>query len=75
MLPNPCFQQKHFIDCKIPTLVVACKAEHPEVRQQYDMTPAQFCQRFRLPPPQLFTCMDTVNWDIYIKLATMAAYP
>lgn len=66
---------KHFIDCKIPTLVVACKAEHPEVRQDYDLTPAQFCQRYRLPPPQHFTCMDTVNWDVYVKLATMAAYP
>lgn len=66
---------KHFIDCKIPTLVVACKAEHPEVRQDYELTPAQFCQRYRLPPPQHFTCMDTVNWDVYVKLATMAAYP
>ncbi|XP_076468830.1 mitochondrial Rho GTPase 1-like isoform X2 [Babylonia areolata] len=66
---------KHFIDCKIPTLVVACKAEHPEVRQDYNLTPAQFCQRYRLPPPQHFTCMDTINWDVYVKLATMAAYP
>lgn len=66
---------KHFIDCKIPTLVVACKAEHPEVRQDYDLTPAQFCNRYRLPPPQHFTCMESVNWDIYVKLATMAAYP
>lgn len=66
---------KHFIDSKIPTLVVACKAEHPEVRQSYDFTPTQFCQRYRLPPPQHFTCMDTLNWDVYVKLATMAAYP
>ncbi|XP_041362317.1 mitochondrial Rho GTPase 1-like isoform X2 [Gigantopelta aegis] len=66
---------KHFIDSKIPTLIVACKAEHPEVRQDYEFTPAQFCSRYKLPPPQYFTCIDRVNWDVYIKLATMAAYP
>lgn len=67
--------QKHFIDCKIPTLIVASKAEYPEVRQDYELTPAQFCSRFKLPPPQRFTCIDKVNHDVYIKLATMAAYP
>ncbi|XP_048256694.1 mitochondrial Rho GTPase 1-like isoform X1 [Haliotis rufescens] len=66
---------KHFIDSKIPTLIVACKAEHPEVRQDYEFTPAQFCSRYKLPPPQYFTCIDKVNWDVYVKLATMAAYP
>ncbi|BFZ03685.1 hypothetical protein BsWGS_06724 [Bradybaena similaris] len=66
---------KHFIDCKIPTLIVASKAEYPEVRQDYEFTPAQFCSRFKLPPPQHFTCIDKVNHDIYVKLATMAAYP
>ncbi|ESO89176.1 hypothetical protein LOTGIDRAFT_210168 [Lottia gigantea] len=64
-----------FIDSKIPTLIVACKAEHPEIRQDYEMTPAQFCNYYKLPPPQLFTCIDKVNHDIYVKLATMAAYP
>ncbi|GFR86259.1 mitochondrial Rho GTPase [Elysia marginata] len=66
---------KHFIDCKIPTLIVASKAEYPEVRQDYELTPAQFCSRFKLPPPQRFTCIDKVNHDVYVKLATMAAYP
>ncbi|XP_005102389.1 mitochondrial Rho GTPase 1-A isoform X1 [Aplysia californica] len=66
---------KHFIDSKIPTLIVASKAEYPEVRQDYEFTPAQFCSRFKLPPPQRFTCIDKVNHDVYVKLATMAAYP
>ncbi|XP_050393098.2 mitochondrial Rho GTPase 1 isoform X1 [Patella vulgata] len=66
---------KLFIDSKIPTLIVACKAEHPEIRQDYEMTPAQFCNHYKLPPPQLFTCIDKVNNDVYVKLATMAAYP
>ncbi|CAL1543255.1 unnamed protein product [Lymnaea stagnalis] len=66
---------KHFIDSKIPTLIVASKAEYPEVRQDYELTPAQFCSRFKLPPAQRFTCIDKVNHDVYVKLATMAAYP
>lgn len=66
---------KHFLDSRVPTLIVACKVEHPEVRQDYEMTPAAFCTKFKLSPPQRFTCIDKVNKDVYIKLATMAAYP
>lgn len=66
---------KHFLDSRVPTLIVACKVEHPEVRQDYDLMPAQFCSKFKLPPPQRFTCIDKVNKDVYVKLATMAAYP
>ena len=54
---------------------MASKAEHPEVRQDYELSPAQFCSRYKLPPPQYYTCIDRVNWDVYVKLATMAAYP
>ena len=67
--------QKHFLDSRVPTLIVACKVEHPEVRQDYDLSPVHFCSKFKLPPPQRFTCIDKVNKDIYVKLATMAAYP
>lgn len=66
---------KHFLDSRVPTLIVACKVEHPEVRQDYELTPAAFCQKFKLSPPQKFTCIDKVNKDVYVKLATMAAYP
>ena len=73
---NPVFVfQKHFLDSRVPTLIVACKVEHPEVRQDYDLSPVHFCSKFKLPPPQRFTCIDKVNKDIYVKLATMAAYP
>lgn len=54
---------------------MACKVERPEVRQDYNMTPKAFCEKFKLPPPQKFTCIHTINKDIYVKLATMAAYP
>ncbi|KAK3585182.1 hypothetical protein CHS0354_001817 [Potamilus streckersoni] len=66
---------KHFIESRIPTLIVATKVEHPEVHQDYELTPAQFCVKYKLPPPQRFTCIDKVNKDVYVKLATMAAYP
>lgn len=66
---------RYFVDTRIPTLFVACKSEHQEVKQDFEMTPAQFCSKFKLPPPQYFTCIDKVNKDIYVKLATMAAYP
>lgn len=66
---------RYFVDTRIPTLFVACKSEHQEVNQDFEMTPAQFCTKFKLPPPQYFTCIDRVNKDIYVKLATMAAYP
>ncbi|XP_063443574.1 mitochondrial Rho GTPase 1-A-like isoform X1 [Mytilus trossulus] len=66
---------KHFIDSRIPVLFVAGKTEYPAVRQDFEMTPAQFCQKFKLPPPEDFACLDKINKDVYIKLATMAAYP
>lgn len=66
---------KHFMDSRIPVLFVAGKSEYPAVRQDFEMTPAQFCQKFKLPPPEPFTCLDKINKDVYIKLATMAAYP
>ncbi|OWF40098.1 Mitochondrial Rho GTPase 1 [Mizuhopecten yessoensis] len=66
---------KHFLDSRIPTLVVAAKTEYQAVRQDYELTPAQFCSKFKLPPPQSFSAIDKVNREVYIKLATMAAYP
>lgn len=66
---------QHFLDSRIPTLVVAAKTEYQAVRQDYELTPAQFCSKFKLPPPQNFTAIDKVNREVYIKLATMAAYP
>ncbi|KAL5018123.1 hypothetical protein ScPMuIL_003845 [Solemya velum] len=66
---------KHFMESRIPTLIVASKCEHTAVRQDYELTAAQFCNKFKLPPPQNFMCIDNLTRDIYIKLATMAAYP
>ena len=67
--------QKHFLDSRVPTLIVACKVDYPEVKQDYEMSPTVFCNKFKIPPPHRFSCIDKVNKDVYVKLATMAAYP
>lgn len=61
----------------LPTLVliVGCKAEHHIVLQDHELQPAEFCAKYNLPPPQLITCLDRINRDVYIKLATMAVLP
>ncbi|XP_069122733.1 mitochondrial Rho GTPase 1-A-like isoform X2 [Argopecten irradians] len=66
---------KHFMESRIPTLVVAAKTEYQAVRQDYELSPAQFCSKYKIPPPQSFSAIDKVNREVYIKLATMAAYP
>jgi len=43
--------------------------------QDYILQPKAFCVKYKLPPPHFFSCMDKVNKEIYIKLATMAAFP
>lgn len=66
---------KYYADSKIPCLIVAGKSDCPEVRQEYLVQPAQFCSKHRLPPLQPFSCSGKVRKDVYVKLATMAAYP
>ncbi|CAH1794756.1 unnamed protein product [Owenia fusiformis] len=67
--------QKHFAESRVPCLLVASKTDQPSVPQDSELTATQFCSRNHLPPLQQFTCVDRINRDIYIKLATMAAYP
>ncbi|XP_043209006.1 mitochondrial Rho GTPase-like isoform X4 [Amphibalanus amphitrite] len=66
---------KYFAETPVPCLVVGNKSDRGEVRQQYMAQPGEFCRRHRLPPPQTVTCTGTVRRDVYLKLATMAAYP
>ncbi|XP_014676838.1 PREDICTED: mitochondrial Rho GTPase 1-like, partial [Priapulus caudatus] len=49
--------------------------DRAEVRQDGDVQPADFCAQYKLPPPQGFSCVDTINRDVYVKLATLAAFP
>uniref|UniRef100_T1INJ1 Mitochondrial Rho GTPase n=1 Tax=Strigamia maritima TaxID=126957 RepID=T1INJ1_STRMM len=67
--------QVYYSESKIPCLVVASKSDSTEIRQEYILQPSQFCSKYKLPPPQTFTCQGKLKKDVYIKLATMAAYP
>nr|XP_021144093.1 mitochondrial Rho GTPase 1 isoform X3 [Columba livia] len=64
--------KQHFMDSRIPCLVVAAKSDLHEVRQEYS-----FCKKHKMPPPQAFTCntVDVPSKDIFVKLTTMAMYP
>ncbi|XP_018612832.1 mitochondrial Rho GTPase 1-A isoform X2 [Scleropages formosus] len=69
--------KQYFLDSRTPCLVVGAKADLPEVRQQYSLSPLDFCRKHKLHAPQLFTCntADAPSRDIYTKLTTMAMYP
>lgn len=64
------------MDSKEPVLILACKADGPEAKQDYLLQPASFCLRHKLPPPHPFSASQVPpERDIYVKLATMAAFP
>jgi hypothetical protein len=44
------------------------------VRQDYLLQPSEFCQKYKLLPPQLFTIKQNRK-EIFTKLTTMAAFP
>ncbi|XP_048103409.1 mitochondrial Rho GTPase 1b isoform X5 [Alosa alosa] len=69
--------KQYFMDSKTPCMMVASKADLPEVKQQYALTPLEFCRKHKMPPPQSYTCNTAAapNRDIFIKLTTMAMYP
>ncbi|XP_032672993.1 mitochondrial Rho GTPase isoform X2 [Odontomachus brunneus] len=66
---------KYFADSKIPVLIIANKSDLSEVKQCYLLQPASFCSRYKLMPPQPYSVSRTVRREIFVKLATMAAFP
>lgn len=66
---------KYFADSKIPVLIVACKDDLEEVRQEYLLQPSSFCQKYKILPPQRFSVKSFSKKDLFVKLATMAAFP
>ncbi|XP_011151538.1 mitochondrial Rho GTPase isoform X2 [Harpegnathos saltator] len=66
---------KYFADSKIPVLIIANKSDLSEVKQCYLLQPASFCSRYKLMPPQPYSISRTVRREIFVKLATMAAFP
>ena len=65
----------HLTHCKVPILFVALRSDQRSVRQDSALQPEEWLQQHQLAPLQRFTCADRISKDVYIKLATMAAYP
>ncbi|XP_017855618.1 PREDICTED: mitochondrial Rho GTPase isoform X3 [Drosophila arizonae] len=65
---------KYFAESKIPVMIVGTKCDLEERRQDYLMQPAEFCDKYKLLPPHLFS-LKTNKKELYTKLATMAAFP
>ncbi|KAM5125208.1 mitochondrial Rho GTPase 1-like, partial [Mantella aurantiaca] len=69
--------KQHFVDSRTPCLLVAAKCDLQEVKQESSISPADFCKKHKMPPPQPFTCAtaDCPSRDIFIKITTMSMYP
>ncbi|CAF90509.1 unnamed protein product, partial [Tetraodon nigroviridis] len=69
--------KQYFLDSKTPCMMIAAKSDLPEVRQMFGCSPLEFCRRYRMPPPQSFTCNTAAapSRSIYTKLTTVAMYP
>lgn len=64
---------KYFAESEIPVLVVGAAMGAP-LRQEYMLQPDVFCRKYRMLPPQDYHLHGN-NSDIFVKLATMAAFP
>lgn len=65
---------KYFAESKIPVLITGTKGDLEEVRQDYLLQPQEFCHKYKLLPPQIFSLKHDKK-DLYVKMATMAAFP
>ncbi|XP_022247922.1 mitochondrial Rho GTPase 1-like isoform X2 [Limulus polyphemus] len=66
---------KYFSDSRVPVLIVAAKSDQEPIRQEYLLQPSQFCSKHKLPPPQHFSAKNGIKKEVFVKLATMSAYP
>lgn len=65
---------KYFAESKIPVFIVGTKTDCEVVHQEYLLQPPEFCQKYKLLAPQMFSLKNNKT-DVYNKLATMAAFP
>ncbi|CAD7076892.1 unnamed protein product [Hermetia illucens] len=65
---------KYYAESKIPVMVVGTKGDLEELRQDYLLQPAEFCSKYKLLPPHMFSLKNNKK-ELYTKLATMAAFP
>lgn len=54
---------------------MATKGDRREVVQQYELQPADFCHKYKLPQPIKFNAVESVDSSVYTKLATLANFP
>ncbi|XP_078257580.1 mitochondrial Rho GTPase 1 isoform X4 [Rhinoraja longicauda] len=69
--------KQHFIDSKTPCIIVAGKSDLHEAKQGHSVSPTDFCNKHKMPPPQSYTC-NTVgppSKDFFVKVTTIAMYP
>lgn len=66
---------RYFATSQLPVLVVANKSDKEVVRQDYILQPEAFCAKHKLPPPQKISSHSSSSKEIFVKLATMAAFP
>ncbi|XP_067914630.1 mitochondrial Rho GTPase 1 isoform X2 [Heterodontus francisci] len=69
--------KQHFIDGKTPCIIVAAKSDLHEAKQDHSISPAEFCSKHKMPPPQSYTCnsVGTPSKDFFVKVTTIAMYP
>ncbi|KAI5721387.1 hypothetical protein M8J77_020147 [Diaphorina citri] len=65
---------KYFSTSKIPVMLVAGKSDMPRARQDYLMQPDIFCETHKLSPAHSFSAANN-DREVFVKLATMAAFP
>ncbi|XP_014088575.1 mitochondrial Rho GTPase isoform X1 [Bactrocera oleae] len=65
---------KYYAESKIPVMIVGTKGDLDERRQDYLLQPSEFCSKYKLLPPHLFSLKSNKK-EVYTKLATMAAFP
>ncbi|XP_078385186.1 mitochondrial Rho GTPase 1-A isoform X1 [Cetorhinus maximus] len=69
--------KQHFIDGKTPCIIVAAKSDLHEAKQDHSISPVEFCNKHKMPPPQSYTCNSagTPSKDFFVKVTTIAMYP
>ncbi|XP_063725397.1 mitochondrial Rho GTPase 2-like isoform X2 [Symsagittifera roscoffensis] len=56
-------------------LICGAKSDRAEVKQQFEMSPAQFCRRHLLPPPVLVSSWSEIKPHVYHTLLSLAINP
>ncbi|XP_075262663.1 mitochondrial Rho GTPase 2-like [Convolutriloba macropyga] len=58
-----------------PVLICGAKSDRVEVRQEFEMSPVQFCRKHFLPPPVLVSSWSEIKPDVYNTLLSLAINP